>query len=201
MKSVITGDIINSQSIDPVIWFNALQEVLGPENPEVWEIYRGDEFQLLLPKAEDALLKALEIKAKIKTIKGLDVRLSIGLGTQDFKTKKISQSGGSAFVNSGRNLERIKEEKINLAVSTPDDEFNACFNLIFKWLCLTADHWSIVSAEMVLLILTDSNMTQEAIARQLNITQSSVSQRIKRANFDLIVETDHYFRQKIAALK
>lgn len=201
MKSVITGDIINSQSIDPKIWFNALQEVLGPENPEVWEIYRGDEFQLLLPKAEDALLKALEIKAKIKTIKGLDVRLSIGLGTQDFKTKKISQSGGSAFVNSGRNLERIKEEKINLAVSTPDGDFNNCFNLIFKWLSLTADHWSIVSAEMVLLILTDSSMTQEAIARQLNITQSSVSQRIKRANFDLIIETDQYFRKKIAELK
>ena len=38
------------------------------------------------------------------------------------------------------------------------------------------------------------------LAKELNITQSSVSQRIKRSNFDLILETDLYFRKKITEL-
>ena len=41
---------------------------------------------------------------------------------------------------------------------------------------------------------------QEELAKELNITQSSVSQRIKRSNFDLILETDLYFRKKITEL-
>ncbi|WP_234110476.1 MULTISPECIES: SatD family protein [Chryseobacterium] len=201
MKSVITGDIINSQSIQPEVWFNALKDVLGKKNPKVWEIYRGDEFQILVPKAENALLKALQIKAKIKTIKGLDVRLSIGLGTQEFKTDQISQSSGTAFVNSGRNLERIKESKINLAIQSQYGDFDRGFNLILKWLLLTADNWTVVSAEIALMILKNPKISQEEIAKMFGITQSSVSQRIKRANLDLILETDQYFRKKIAELK
>ena len=42
--------------------------------------------------------------------------------------------------------------------------------------------------------------TQEELAKDFNITQSSVSQRVKRANYDLILETDLYFRKKITEL-
>ena len=40
----------------------------------------------------------------------------------------------------------------------------------------------------------------EQAAQKLNISQSSVSQRLKRANYDLILETDKYFRKKISQL-
>lgn len=200
MKAVITGDIVNSQSTEPQIWLSALEDVLGNRNPAIWEIYRGDEFQFLLGEAQDALLKAIEIKAKIKMIKGLDVRISIGLGSQDFKGDKVSQSNGTAFVNSGRQLEKIKNEKINLGINSGISALDDEFNLIFKWLGTTSDYWSVVSAEIIYLTLKNLHLTQEDLAIKLNVSQSSVSQRLKRAQYDLIRETDQYFRKKIAEL-
>ena len=55
-------------------------------------------------------------------------------------------------------------------------------------------------AEIIHIFIMNSGITQEDIAKKLNITQSSVSQRLKRANLDLITETDKYFRKKIAEL-
>ncbi|MCB4234907.1 winged helix-turn-helix transcriptional regulator [Kaistella anthropi] len=48
-------------------------------------------------------------------------------------------------------------------------------------------------------LLINPELTQEELAKELNITQSSVSQRIKRSHFDLIQETD-FFQKKIAEL-
>lgn len=200
MKAVITGDIVNSQSTEPQIWLGALEDVLGKRNPAKWEIYRGDEFQFLLEDAQDSFIKAIEIKAKIKMIKGLDVRISIGLGSHDYKTEKVSQSNGTAFVNSGRQLEKIKNEKNNLGINSGISQFDEEFNLIFKWLGTTSDYWSVLSAEIMYLTLQNLQLTQEDLAKKLKVSQSSVSQRLKRANYDLIQETDQYFRKKIAQL-
>ena len=43
-------------------------------------------------------------------------------------------------------------------------------------------------------------VTQDELAKNFNISQPSISQRIKRANYDLIHETELYFRKKIAEL-
>lgn len=200
MKAVITGDIVKSQDFDTEVWHNALKEALEKEKEENWEIYRGDEFQVLVDDAADAFLKLMQIKAKIKKIQDLDVRMSIGLGMQDFKGGKVSESNGSAFVNSGRNLDKLKSEKINLGIHSANEDFDETMNLVFSWLSLVTDNWSIVSAEIMDIFLQDSALNQEDVAKKLNITQSSVSQRLKRANYDLITETDKYFRKKVAAL-
>src|SRR5690606_22101146 len=190
MKAVITGDIINSQSIQPEIWLKALHEVFGRADEKRWEIYRGDEFQYLLDDPAEAFSKSIEIKSKIKNIPGLDVRLSIGIGGHDFLAPKVTQSNGSAFVNSGRNFERIKAEKLNLSICSDHPEFDEMMNLTFKWMSVGMDNWSVVSAEIVNIFIRDSDQNQEQVAQQLNISQSSVSQRLKRANYDLIAETD-----------
>ncbi|MCC2589816.1 SatD family protein [Chryseobacterium sp. MFBS3-17] len=200
MKAVITGDIINSQSIQPEIWLKALHEVFGGADEKRWEIYRGDEFQYLLDDPAEAFSKSIEIKSKIKNIPGLDVRLSIGIGGHDFLAPKVTQSNGSAFVNSGRNFERIKAEKLNLSICSDHPEFDEMMNLTFKWMSVGMDNWSVVSAEIVNIFIRDSDQNQEQVAQQLNISQSSVSQRLKRANYDLIAETDLFFRKKIAQL-
>lgn len=200
MKAVITGDIVKSQNFETELWHNVLKEALSKDQPANWEIYRGDEFQVLVENAEDAFLRVMQIKAKIKKIQDLDVRMSIGLGQQDFKGDKISESNGSAFINSGRNLDRLKSEKINLGIHSENENFDETINLIFSWLSLVTDNWSIVSAEIMDIFLQDTASNQEEVARKLNITQSSVSQRLKRANYDLITETDQFFRKKIAEL-
>lgn len=201
MKAVITGDIINSQSIPSETWHHALRGVFGPENSEIWEIYRGDEFQLLLHNAGDSFSKAIEIKSRIKSISGLDVRLSIGIGEQDFKAPKVTQSTGSAFVNSGRNFEKIKAEKITLSICSDFPDFDEVMNITFKWMNTSLDNWSSVSAGIVQIFIKDSNLNQEEVAQQFNISQSSVSQRLKRANYELIMQTDRIFRKRISELK
>lgn len=202
MRAVITGDIINSQKEESKLWMNALEKAVGKNfnNAQKWEIFRGDEFQYFVDKAEDAFWIVLKIKSQIKTIKGLDVRMSVGIGERDLVMDKVSISGGSAFVNSGRNFENLKKDKINLLVHSGNSNFNDDLNLMFRWALQTMDNWTTADAETVYELLCDQKLTQEKLAKKLNISQSSVSQRFSRANIDLILETDIYYRKKIAEL-
>ena len=45
---------------------------------------------------------AIQIKALIKSIKNLDVRMGIGLGSETFVGSSVSQSNGKAYQRSGR---------------------------------------------------------------------------------------------------
>ena len=44
MKAIITGDIVNSRSVDAKKWLLKLKKVLNlfGNEPKDWEIYRGD---------------------------------------------------------------------------------------------------------------------------------------------------------------
>ena len=57
MTSIITGDIIHSQKISPAVWFVRLKQELNNigNNPQVWEIYRGDNFQVGISNPTNAL--------------------------------------------------------------------------------------------------------------------------------------------------
>jgi hypothetical protein len=202
MEAVITGDIVNSQKVNSKKWLRALEVAIGEDfkNQQKWEIFRGDEFQYYIEDAREVFLIILKLKSQLKMIKGLDIRMSVGFGKRDLAMKKVSISNGSAFVNSGRNFENLKKEKINLIVNSGNKNFDNDLNLIFRWASETMDNWTPPVAETVYELLIDKNLTQEELAKKLNITQSSVSQRFKRANFDLILQTDSYFRKKLAEL-
>lgn len=201
MIAVITGDIISSQNVDPESWLGKLRELLATwsETPENWEIYRGDEFQMKC-SVDDAFAKALMIKSLIKNIENLDVRLAIGVGNEVFRSEKITESNGSAYVNSGRLLNEIKAEGRTLAIRTENDNVNRDLNILFKWASIDFDSWSVATAEIIHRMLTQRDITQEQLARDFSISQSSVSQRLKRANYELIYETNQFFRKKIAEL-
>jgi hypothetical protein len=197
MRAIITGDIINSQETDSENWLPKLKELLGKwgKTPTDWEVYRGDEFQLKC-SIDAVFWKALSIKSLIKQFENLDVRIAIGIGEEQYSSEKITESNGTAYVNSGRLLNEIKNEGKTFAIKTPNEGINADFNILFKWSSLDFDSWTVAVSEIVHLLMMDKNLTQDDLAKKLNISQSSVSQRIKRANFDLILETDYYFRKK-----
>jgi len=201
MIAIITGDIINSQKSDTEAWLPKLKDLLGTwsETPDNWEIYRGDEFQLKC-SVDEVFHKALLIKSLIKTAENLDVRIAIGIGNEIFRSEKITESNGSAYVNSGRLLTDIKALGKTLAIQTENDKVNRDLNILFKWAAIDFDNWTAATAEIIHQLLRNSDLTQDELARDLNITQSSVSQRLKRANFELLQETDQYFRKKIAEL-
>ena len=132
MIAVITGDIISSQNADSESWIGRLRDLLSTwsATPENWEIYRGDEFQIKC-SVDDAFAKALMIKSLIKNIENLDVRLAIGVGNEVFRSEKITESNGSAYVNSGRLLNEIKAEGRTLAIRTENDNVNRVLNILF----------------------------------------------------------------------
>ena len=202
MTAILTADIINSRKLSSKIWINDLKAFLNTfgQSPNDWEIYRGDEFQLEIKNPEDALLVAFQLKAFCKSIK-LDVRISIGFGEKTYKSRKITESNGSAFIRSGETFETLKKQKLNLAIRSPDTIFDEELNLMLKLSLSFMDNWLQQSAEFVIVAIQNPTLSQEEIGMLLGINQAAVSRRQKRANYELIKELDLYFRKKIKTLK
>ncbi|WP_430468584.1 SatD family protein [Winogradskyella ouciana] len=203
MTSVITGDIIKSRNIsDQSIWIEQLKYALNmvSSDKSYYEIYRGDSFQYECRDPYNSFEHAVYIKACIKTIKGLDVRMSIGIGTKDYEGNSVSESNGEAFVFSGETFETLKKEKQNLKIKTKNPELNEELNLYFRLALISMDNWTVNSAEIVKLSLENPNLIQSELAKLIDISQDAVSKRQKRAHLDEIMALDNLYRQKIAQL-
>ena len=200
MTSVITGDIIKSRNIkDQNIWMEQLKYALNTlsSDKSYYEIYRGDSFQYECTDIYDSFIHAVYLKSCIKTIKGLDVRMSIGIGTKDYKGNSVSESNGEAFVHSGETFETLKKEKVTLKIKTRDFVLNEELNLYFKLALIAMDNWTTNSAEIVKLSIEHPTMIQAELAKLIGISQDAVSKRQKRAYLDEILELDKLYRQKI----
>ena len=202
MITVITGDVIKSSDLDPDLWLIPLKESLAiiQPNPRYQEIYRGDSFQLELHDNTKAFEAVLYIKARIKMIKGLDIRLAIGIGDKSYEGENVTESNGEAFRYSGETLELLKKEKQNIKIKTGDDNLNAVFNLYFKLALIVMDNWTMNSAEVVKWHLEYPQMRQKDMAKRIGISQNTVSERRKRAHLDEILDLNAMFKLKINEL-
>ena len=200
MIAIITGDIINSENHPSSQWIDLLKNYFNQfgESPMNWEIYRGDEFQLKVTE-KNALFTAIRIKAMLKTIKGLDVRMGIGIGLETYIGTGVTESNGPAYQRSGRNFETLKESKVNLSIATGEEKNDRTLNLMLRLALDFMDDWSVVSAEIVTLVLDNPHSSQKEIAQKLGIKQSAVSQRLKRARLDLVLEVLAYYKELITA--
>lgn len=202
MIVILTADIINSRKLSSKKWMNDFKQLLNSfgKSPNDWEIYRGDEFQLEIKNPEDAFLIAFQIKAFFKSI-NLDVRMSLGFGDKTYKTKKITESNGSAFIRSGELFETLKKQKINLAVNSGNPDFDEEFNLMLQLSMSFMDGWLQQSAEFVLVAIQNPTLSQEEIGLILGINQAAVSRRQKRSQFELMLQVERYFRKKVKSLE
>lgn len=201
MTSVITGDIIGSRQQKSKHWVEDLKKILSPfgEMPGQWEVYRGDEFQVEIKKPEDALLAAVLIKAHLRAIKS-DARMSIGFGDKTHHAERISESNGTAFIHSGELFETLKKQKLTLAIRTGDANFDEKLNLMLRLALTFMDSWLAQSAEFVALAIENPDLSQEELGQKLGINQAAVSRRQKRAQFDLMMQLNRYFRIQIKEL-
>lgn len=198
MTSIITGDIVSSRKVkDSKEWMNPLKTLFNTigKEPKVWQIFRGDSFQLEVGNPENALKVALQIKATIKRVNGLDVRLAIGIGDKSFDAPKITESNGEVFINSGELFEKMK--KRNLAIKSPWGEFDKQMNLYLELALLVMDKWTQNSAEIVNLLLNMPNATQSELGKQLAITQGRVSDRQRRSGFEEIMKLEQRYRELV----
>ncbi|MNX69765.1 hypothetical protein D3C86_1009960 [compost metagenome] len=201
MTSVITGDIIGSRQQKSKDWVEDLKKILSPfgETPSQWEVYRGDEFQIEIKDPKEALLTAILIKAHLRAVK-LDARMSIGFGNKTHNAEKISESYGDAFIHSGELFETLKKQKVTLAMRTGNTDIDEKMNLMIQLALTFMDNWLVQSAEFVAIAIENPTLSQEELGQKLGINQAAVSRRQKRAQFDLVMNLDRYFRTQIKQL-
>ena len=200
MEAIITADLINSRLVDPNKWMPALKKVLKQygKEPKNWEIFRGDSFQLNT-KPEEALMAAMLIKAEIKQWKDLDVRIGIGIGEITYQAAKITESNGTAFLNSGECFEDLKKQ--TLAIKTPNKELNTTLNLMIELASLTVDRWTETAAKLIKLKIENPTANQKDLANLLNKTaQGTISEGLKRGGYDEIQKLLDYYKLKISEL-
>lgn len=196
MVAVITGDIINSRKVSSESWLPKLKDYFASSivDSDKWEVYRGDSFQLEV-SVEKALEVALCIKAMIKSNNKIDVRMAIGIGEKDFKGKKITESYGTAYINSGESFERIKNN--TLILKSPFKEFDDYFNPILKLLSFISNNWKPVTSETIFYALTHQDLLQKEVAEKLSKDTTTVNKALKRGGYDEVVEILNLYSKKI----
>lgn len=200
MICIITGDIVGSRKIKEswLVSLKAALKVVSAPNSK-GEIYRGDSFQVEVEPSE-AMKAVAYLKACIRINKPADVRMGIGIGEVKRKRKKLAESSGDAFVNSGEAFDGLKQAKVNLAIKTDDQNFDEEINVLIKLSLIAMDSWGVVAAEMVKLALEHENVVQSELAAISGRTQSSVSEALKRARYSEIMEMDKLYRKKLNQL-
>ena len=200
MLAIITGDVIQSRSLPASVpWMLQLKQVLsdmGASSAD-WEVYRGDSFQLAVRDLQQALKQALLVKASMMRMSGVNVRMAIGIGQQDYQGDSIKESNGSAYVRSGNAFNQLK--KRTLAISSPWAEVDSEINLYLELASLTMDDWTESSAAAVYLALSETDIKQKEMAKRLGITQGNVSARLKRAGFEPLVKMEQRYQNLIRA--
>lgn len=199
MKAVITGDIINSREATIAEWLPFLKEILNRygKEPKDWEIFRGDSFQLSIAP-ENALLATLHIKATIKQIKELDVRMAIGIGAKKYNSSKITESNGSAFVRSGECFESLKKQ--TLAIKSDDELVDSSLNIMLRLALLIANNWSPTVAKVIKIFIENPESNQKELAKLLGKSQSNLSEALKRGGVEEIMQMNTFYKSVISKL-
>lgn len=200
MTSIITGDIVNSRGVtNPQAWLSPLKHLLSTfgKAPQTWEIFRGDSFQLEVENPADALNAVLRIKACVKSIRKLDVRMAIGIGANPVRSSAITESQGDAFIRSGEQFDVLKPNKKTLALQSPWPQVDHTLNLMLDLASIAMDAWSPAEAQVMAAVLAHPAWTQMEVGHHLGKKQSTVSETLKRAHAQEIQALDTYFRTAI----
>ncbi|MEZ5335335.1 MAG: SatD family protein [Methanolobus sp.] len=200
--AVITGDIVKSSEFDYAARnqlidylhssFNLIEKQLelGSSILLPFEIYRGDSFQVVLSSPERALISSVLLSLRLMLFysgkKPVNSRISIGIGTIDYipESGNIGEADGLAFRLSGKNLDKMKQRGQKLLVSTQNPSLNLMFESQCAFFDFLADRWTPVQKEILSGKL--SGLTQEEIAYKQGKSQSSISQSLKSAGFNVI---------------
>jgi hypothetical protein len=189
--AVITGDIISSSKLSNsqrevlLVQMKKLFNELDADNENLTiDIFRGDSFQGIQNNIDQALLTTLKIKTGLKRSNllksGIDVRMALGLGGITLFSKKIQESDGEAFRNSGLLLDKMKNTEQTLVFKSPWDDVNDEMEVHCFTLDAITSRWSPQMAEVVFESL--AGLKQVQIADKLGIKQPSVNQRMKLSN-------------------
>lgn len=200
--AVITGDLVKSSELeyaDRGLFLPYLREsfMFVEEQLQLHDdillpfgIFRGDSFQVVVTRPERALLASVLMSLKLSLFDAEEnnfaARISIGIGTIEYvpNSGNVGEADGVAFRISGKMLDRMKQNDQNLLVTTPNPAMNLLLEAECAFFDLIVARWTKIQKEILLEKLSGS--TQEEIASQHGKSQSTISQSLKAAGFDVV---------------
>jgi len=192
--SIITGDLINSRTVETSLWLPVLEKSLEKYSTS-FSIFRGDSFQLEV-KLEDLFECLFYLKASLKSIEGLDVRLGVGVGSIVYADLDIKRSTGDAFIFSGESLDELGKE--NLSFKSYWATLDECVNLILNLSSRLVDQWTVNMSETVKATLEYPELNQVDLAKRIGRNhQSQLSKELNKANFGKIQQVIQYCTQEL----
>lgn len=195
IRGVITGDIINStrisinrrsQLIDSIQQIATELNVLSPLKIE---FFRGDSFQLIVDKPEEALKIAVLLRAGIKCNTPSeskiiwDARIALGVGEISYTSDKIVISDGEAFHFSGWELDEIGKRRLTIRTRWKDINDELKVSTAFADDIITG--WTETQAQIIYPALL-YQISQKSIAAKYKKTTQNISKLLATAKESLI---------------
>ncbi|MGJ1204824.1 hypothetical protein [Sphingobacterium lactis] len=191
---VLTGDIIHSSDFEAEQWLPLLEGGIHPYSTN-YDIFRGDSFQALV-SADTCFHAVFNLKASLRQIEGLDIRIGIGVGLVDRLDEDIKKSSGQAFVYSGRALDDLEKE--SLEFRSPWEDLNEEINLMMSLCTRITDQWTPNLAETVKAALENPEASQMELSNIIGRKhQSQVSKELSRAHYAKIMDVISYCTKKL----
>ena len=194
MHVIIIGDIVDSRHLEAGIWLPVLEEVLQKYSG-TFDIFRGDSFQVDISPAK-CFEFVFYLKARIRSLGGLDVRMGIGVGEVDYIGKEIKSSNGEAFVLAGQAFDSLKKELVT--IQSPWTAYDVPINIMLDLATELADKWTVNMAESIAAALAHPQASQQELATLLNRKyQSQVSTELNKGHYALISKVIDYSTQEL----
>ncbi|WP_434653631.1 hypothetical protein J3P96_23090 [Pseudomonas sp. R3-56] len=185
-EAVLTGDLIHSQSAENTFAYIArlekTLEQLEKRYKAKADVFRGDGFQLLLDRPEQAFHCAIALRAALVEAspegERWDARIAVGIGSA-----RKSQTYREAFILSGQGLDSMK--KSTLAVFSTHQEFQERAGLVTEFVAAVLEGWTAVEAQTYALHLIEQT-DQQTIAHMLGKSRVTVNKALQRAQARLL---------------
>lgn len=216
IKAVLTGDVVKSTRLTTKELSDTRERVLAAiDEISHWadglivgkpEFFRGDSWQVLLGDPRYFLRASIFIRAYLRRFnKEWDTRIAIGLGTVDkVEDDRISLSSGSAFINSGKQLDAMSSSLgFSVRHAFLDKENLGWIEPLAALCAASVNHWSERQATMICHMLPLASPTQTDLAAELQITKQAVSKALHTGDFDSVmaaiewVESFDWQKQKL----
>jgi len=198
MYCAIIGDLVKSRELDDrELIQEKLKNILTSVNDKYsnniasnFTITIGDEFQGLLNNPNDLIEIISTIKIAIYPLK---LRFGIGFGkinTKVLKELAIGADGPAyhlarAAIQDVKKAEKMKENPetgIKIITKNTKNNFDDLINSLLSLSYFIEKKWTIKQVEVIHKILL-KEQTQQALASELNIGQSSIQRRLQGAGF------------------
>ena len=189
VATILTGDLIGSTRSAPRATAVAMTALAGAADTITsltgtgarFTRSRGDGWQLYLPDTAYALRATLLLLARLRASRcGLSTRLSMAVGAvDDLGSADLSDASGPAFVQSGRNLEKMTALSDLFTFAHPDPRTRFWQKAILDMAIARAKDWTPEQAEAAAMALALPRPPDEDLAARLGITRQAFQSRLK----------------------